>query len=431
MRFIFISNYINHHQIPFCDAMYRILGSDFAFMQTRPMEAERVAMGWHEDVKCPYLLKYYEEPERCRELIAGCAVVMFGGVEDESYIRDRLRLGKPVIRCSERLYREGQWKAVSPRGLRKKYLDHTRYRNQEIYILCAGAYVPSDFHIVRAYPGKMLRWGYFPETRHYDMEELFGRKKAGSILWAARFLELKHPELPIELAKWLKEQGYTFHLSMIGGGEQQEKVEKLIAEYQVEDCVTLPGYCTPEEVRGAMEEADIYLATSDRLEGWGAVVNEAMNSGCAVVADHMMGAVPFLLKQNVNGMIYKDGQKQMLFEQVKKLLDDRGLCRRLGEAAYETIVNEWNAEEAADRLVNFCVQHGFLPGECMERKLAGQTSEITAGAGHGMLGRGKPENRRLESGMPQQGPCSPAPVISERKMFSYLMNGGNDGNPKA
>ena len=34
-----------------------------------------------------------------------------------------------------------------------------------------------------------------------------------------------------------------------------------------------------------MEQADIYLFTSDRNEGWGAVANEAMNSACAMVAD--------------------------------------------------------------------------------------------------------------------------------------------------
>ncbi len=421
MKFIFISNYINHHQIPFCDAMYKMLGKDFAFMQTQPMEAERVAMGWHEDVKCPYLLKYYENPEYCRREIEDCDVVMFGGVEDENYIAKRLADGKPVIRCSERLYREGQWKAVSPRGLRKKYLDHTRYRRQEIYILCAGAYVPSDFHIVRAYPGKMLKWGYFPETKHYDMEKLFGGKRAGTILWAARFLALKHPELPIELAKWLKGQGYEFHINMIGGGERQEEVERLIAEYQVEESVTLMGYRTPEEVRTAMEEADIYLATSDRLEGWGAVVNEAMNSGCAVVADHMMGAVPFLLQHNRNGMIYQDGQKQMFFGQVKSLLDDRSLCRKLGEAAYHTIVDEWNAEEASKRLVQFCVEHGFLSAPDMDGQDTDEKDVVETSGASGKRG----------DGMMQRGPCSPAPVISERKMFSFLMNGGNDGYPNA
>lgn len=47
------------------------------------------------------------------------------------------------------------------------------------------------------------------------------------------------------------------------------------------------------EVRSYMEKADIYLFTSDFNEGWGAVLNESMNSGCAVVASHAIGSVPF------------------------------------------------------------------------------------------------------------------------------------------
>ena len=37
-KFIFVSNYLNHHQIPFCNAMYTILQESFAFIQTEKME---------------------------------------------------------------------------------------------------------------------------------------------------------------------------------------------------------------------------------------------------------------------------------------------------------------------------------------------------------------------------------------------------------
>ena len=65
------------------------------------------------------------------------------------------------------------------------------FRRAPVYLLCSGAYVPSDFHIVRAYPGKMYCWGYFPETRHYDIDRLleekgYGEEKIPSLLWAAR-----------------------------------------------------------------------------------------------------------------------------------------------------------------------------------------------------------------------------------------------------
>lgn len=396
IKFLFVSNYLNHHQIPFCNAMHGFLSGSFVFVQTEPMEQERIRMGWQEEADIPYLKKYYEDPESCRELIASAGVVFFGGTDDESYIDARLQEGKPVIRCSERLYKTGQWKAVSPRGLKKKYHDHTRYRKRPVYLFCAGAYVPSDFHLIGAYPGKMQKWGYFPETRQYDVTRLMTDKQSGRILWAARFLDWKHPELPIRTADYLRRKGLSFHLDMVGSGDMEEQVAALINELKLQDVVTLHGYCSPGPIRSMMEQSDIYLATSDREEGWGAVVNEAMNSGCAVVGSSMMGAVPYLIRHGENGMIYRDGSEEALFQMTEKLLGDRELCQRLGRNAVQTITGEWNAETAAERLLGFCVRQGFLE--------AGDISETV-------------DWRNA----PESGPVSGAPVVSERKMYSALM----------
>ena len=40
-KIAFVSNYINHHQIPFCDSMYRLLEGAFVFVQTEGMETNR------------------------------------------------------------------------------------------------------------------------------------------------------------------------------------------------------------------------------------------------------------------------------------------------------------------------------------------------------------------------------------------------------
>ena len=179
MTLTFVSNYINHHQIPVSDELYRLLGDGYTFIQTEPVEEERLRMGWRDESgKLPYLKLFYEEPERCRELILNSDVVVFGGTDEESYIRPRLAAGGLVLRYSERIYKSGQWKAISPRGLKKKYEDHTRYRKAPVYLLCAGGYVASDFHLVRAYPGKMLKWGYFPATKRLEesgKEALLGK----------------------------------------------------------------------------------------------------------------------------------------------------------------------------------------------------------------------------------------------------------------
>lgn len=398
MKLTIVSNYINHHQIPMSNALYERLGENFAFIQTSPMEEDRVKMGWGDEVQnIPYLRLYYEREQYCADLIMESDVVVFGGVEDERYIKPRLNAGKIVIRASERLYREGQWKSVSPRGRKKKYEDHTQYANAPVYLLCHGAYVASDFEIVHAYPNKKFMWGYFPAVYTYDLDSLFFRKlhvdshgKAQvRLLWAGRFLKLKHPEYAVRAAKYLKAQQISFHLDMVGAGVLEEKLKLMAQRFGLAEEVSFHGFMPPQSVRRYMEEADIFLFTSDYLEGWGAVLNEAMNSACAVVAGHGIGAVPFLLKHGGNGLVYKTGCYKEFQAHVLRLCQDAALRKELGCNAYQTITGMWNPKEAAERLFRF--SEGLLRGEILSEKT---------------------------------GPLSIAPVIKPREGYAYTHNNG-------
>ena len=110
-----------------------------------------------------------------------------------------------------------------------------------------------------------------------------------------------------------------------------------------------------------MEKSEIFIFTSDRNEGWGAVLNESMNSACAVVANSAIGSVPFLMQDGENGYMYKDGDIDDLFEKVKKLLDNADERKRIAKNAYKTMADEWNAENAAKKFVALCEK--MLDGE--------------------------------------------------------------------
>lgn len=358
MKITFVSNYINHHQIPFCDELYSVLGEDFAFVQTEPMEEERVSLGWDAKDIPTYVVCSYEKKALCEQKVMESDVVIWGGVEDESMLKPRLAAGKVVLRYCERMYKTGQWKAISPRGLIKKYGDHTKYRKKPVYLMCAGAFVASDYNIIKAYPNKKMKWGYFPEFIPHDIEVLMARKSGKNgkceLLWAARFIDWKHPELVVECVEVLKEQREDFHVTMIGGGQLKENVEMLIQEKGLENYITLAGTKTPKQVREMMERADIFLMTSDRNEGWGAVMNEAMNSGCAVIADRMEGASLFLIRPGENGFLYTKAQGKEIAKYVNLLLEDRERLDHVARAAYETIEKEWNPQVAAKRILQIC-----------------------------------------------------------------------------
>ncbi len=362
MKLVFISNYISHHQKPFCDAMKRKIGKDFIFMETMPMEKERLDMGW-KPIRENYVFRTYEsnESEKNAKKIAADAEVVILGSASDSYIVPRLKARKLTFKYAERFYKTGLTLRTFPHALIGAWLHHGRFQRYPLYMLCASAYTPADAAIFHNYIGRTYKWGYFPEVKRYDVAELMEKKQAAasvgeehpriSILWAGRLIGWKHPEVAVQLAASLKEKGYSFRMSMIGNGEMETQLHGMIREKGLEDCVEMLGAMPPEEVRRHMEKADIYLFTSDFNEGWGAVLNESMNSGCAVVASHAIGSVPFLIKNGENGLIYENGNQMDLEKQVLRLLEDGTFRRKIAENAYETMVNLWNAENAAERFL--------------------------------------------------------------------------------
>ncbi len=93
------------------------------------------------------------------------------------------------------------------------------------------------------------------------------------------------------------------------------------------------------------------MFTSDRNEGSGAVLSEAMHSGCAVVCNKNIGAVPYLVKNGYNGLVYSCNKPKYVSKFVEKLLKDENYRRQISINAYDTIVNEWNSSVAANRLL--------------------------------------------------------------------------------
>ncbi len=361
MKIVFVSNYLSHHQIPFCDAISAIQDIEYFFVSTDVMSLERRNLGYR-DIEKSYEIRTYNNAEalnRAKEIINDADVVILGSAPD-SYIIPRLKAGKLTFKYAERFYKRGLSYKNLLHAIAGAWLHHGRFQKYPLYMLCASAYTAGDAAVFHNYIGRTYKWGYFPEAKEYDVDDLMSRKLSVtsgwkhpqvSILWAGRLIGWKHPDVSIELAASLKEKGYSFRMSIIGNGEMEQKLRTMIEQKDLTDCVEMLGAMSPEEVRSHMEKADIYLFTSDFNEGWGAVLNESMNSGCAVIASHAIGSVPFLIQDGENGLIYENGNQQQFEERVESVIKDSEYRKRLGVNAYESVVNEWSADIAAKRFV--------------------------------------------------------------------------------
>ena len=163
---------------------------------------------------------------------------------------------------------------LSPAFWKNGYLNFFKYRNKELYFLCASSYTARDTRAIFPRPEKKFKWGYFPVVNvHDDAESVLNSKEQGSVVWVGRFLKLKHPEICIELAKRLRDEKIKFNVNMIGLGEMQPELEQMIKDESLEEYVTLLGQMSPEQVKEQMRKSEIFLLTSDRKEGWGAVLS--------------------------------------------------------------------------------------------------------------------------------------------------------------
>lgn len=360
---------MNHHQRPVADILANTLGDEYHFVTTQPMPNIFINTGYKNQDDLQYIIPYYKEENKAtvRDLVTSADAVIIGGTKVPDLVDLRLSTKKLLLFYSERWHK----RIRSYFALPIRYLNGTIYKRfmrfncENAYMLCASAFVPNDCRWSMCFYGKTYKWGYFPPFNELDIKQLQENRKTHKklrLLSVCRMLDWKHPELSLQIAKKLRDNGYDFHLTMVGGVFEADKKSKRIMDYclkyksnnNLDGFVDILGPLKNEEVCRLYENTDIFLFTSDRNEGWGAVLNEAMSRGCAVVASDMIGSVPYLVENGYSGFTFKSGNVDDLYRKVEKLFNNQEIRLSMGENAYNLIKTKWSPNVAANRLLSLC-----------------------------------------------------------------------------
>ena len=357
MRIVFFSNYFNHHQKALCDSLFAIRGVEFTFVETQPMEEFRKDMGWQKEAE-PYVLSAYESDEKEEKAmnLGRDAEVAIIGSAPERYIEKRLERNRLTFRYTERPMKEGWIKMFIPRLGMKFYRLHYKNRGKNMFLLGASAFAAADYKLLHSYPGKCLKFGYFPDGEERDEAEVMKEKSTREvplILWTGRFLKLKRADLLVKALWGLKLRGDRFRAVFVGEGETKDSLLKMVKGHGLEDMVTFMPFVKPDEVRAMMRRADIYVMTSNFLEGWGSVIYESLSEGCGVVASHACGCTNWLVKPFETGLVFKSGSEKSLEDKLHRFLTDEALLKKCQRGAFRQMKELWNPHVAAGRIVDF------------------------------------------------------------------------------
>lgn len=142
-------------------------------------------------------------------------------------------------------------------------------------------------------------------------------------------------------------RGTRAHFLVIGGGEMEGDLRRLVSDLELDDHVTFTGHVS--NVPDLLSAIDIGVLTSDR-EGMPLALLEYMASGKPVVATRV-GGVPEAVEDGVNGFLFASGDHEGFAGRIAQLVNDAALRSRMGAAALEIVTTRFSEQVMMERIV--------------------------------------------------------------------------------
>jgi rhamnosyl/mannosyltransferase len=134
-------------------------------------------------------------------------------------------------------------------------------------------------------------------------------------------------------------------LALIGEGPLEAGLRRLCADSGIASRVKFLGQVSDEQLVSFYHAADLLVLPSTQpTEAFGLVQIEAMACGLPVVSTDLPTGVPWVNQNDVTGFIVPPGDPDALAAAINRLLDDRALRSRMGEAGKRRAAEQFSAE---------------------------------------------------------------------------------------
>ena len=357
MKILLVTNIVSHHQLPVAIELSKIVGEDnFLFAATSRPDKERLKNGWSNEYRQSWIVHPNESANDSKiyEKFWHEADVVICGERLISKMQERVNNNKICFYMSERWWKPpvGMLRLCHPAYL-KMFLEFKQLsKSKYFHYLPIGPFAARDMALVTSMPYRVWAWGYFtafPIVKS-SMSESRG-SDVTSILWIGRMIKCKRVDLLIKALAKLKKEGKIFKLILVGNGSERKRLEKLAKNLLGTSFYEFKEFIPADEVPSLMAQYDIYVLPSNAYEGWGAVVNEAMSVGCAVIASDKTGAGASLIEHGVNGLLFKSGSEDSLYDCLSELVNNKKLIKNFSVTSRLSIKENWTPAIAAERFV--------------------------------------------------------------------------------
>lgn len=188
------------------------------------------------------------------------------------------------------------------------------------------------------------------ESSFYKVNEVALPTKP-KLVCVGRLCEQKGQLLLIEAAKRLADANVNFELVLAGDGEMRQQIEALIAQYALQNRVTITGWISSEAVRQHVLDSQVLVLPSF-AEGLPVVIMEAMSLKRPVISTYIAG-IPELIKHDENGWLCVAGDVDDLSQTIQRALETPlERLQEMGVAAYVSVTARHDIDVEAAKLAS-------------------------------------------------------------------------------
>lgn len=181
------------------------------------------------------------------------------------------------------------------------------------------------------------------------------------LLTVARLTEKKGLPTIYRALALLRDKGIRFRHTLIGDGEDREKVAALIKELALDQHCRCLGTRTHTEVLRQFKESDLFvlgceIAKNGDRDGIPNVLVESLAMGVPALSTHV-SAIPELLINGETGLTVPPSQPAAMAAAMERLLFDGELRRRLREGGKDYVRDHFDSSRSTRELAGLFRRH--------------------------------------------------------------------------
>jgi len=174
-------------------------------------------------------------------------------------------------------------------------------------------------------------------------------KDRKTILCVARYTKQKRLDTLIDALGLLKAEGMEVNAILIGEGEEEGSLRKLIESKNLTSQVTFLPLMPQKELNRYYQKSDLVVLPSVD-EGFGLVLVEAQMCRIPVIGADS-GGIPDIIVHEKTGLLFPPGDSTSLAKCIKRILTDERLANELISNSYQEARTQFSPDSAAKTFV--------------------------------------------------------------------------------